>query len=193
MIRNIPILLVIISVILASTILILYKTFLTGNNNKDLKGASITSSQTSPAPEFNCPYDELRISELPPEVQSNEVAVKTIKDNCLWATAQLSDLNSDNKDEIVISGVGYGCGSCHANVVFIIDGDKVVFQYEGDDMVITPIASGFRLKEPIRKENEPLCCPSEYVVYEYSYYPEEGLYRSTNRMAPTGEIKPLSW
>lgn len=180
--KNVP-LLVVISVILASVILILYKTVLTGNNNEALKGVNTVGSQTNSPSEFTCPYEELRINKLPPEVQSNEVAVKTIKDNCLWATAQLSDLDSDGKDEIILTGVGYGCTSCHVKVIFIIDGDKVAFQYEGDDSVITPTKNGFQIKEPVRKENEPLCCPSESVVKEYKY--EEGLYKNT--------IKSVQW
>lgn len=182
--KNVPKLLVVISVILASVTLILYKTVLTGNNNEALKGVNTLGSQTNSPSKFTCPYEELRINKLPPEVQSNEVAIKTIKDNCLWATAQLSDTDSDSENEIIITGVGYGCGSCHAKWIYIIDGDKVVFQYEGDDSVITPTKNGFQIKEPVRKENEPLCCPSGYTIYEYTYYPkelnpEEGWYKST--------------
>ncbi|MBI2310766.1 hypothetical protein HYU90_03040 [Candidatus Collierbacteria bacterium] len=136
-----------------------------------------------------CTDDELRISQLPKEVKDNELAMKTIRGRCLWIQPRLADLNGDGKAEIALIGMGYGCGSCHANNLFIIDGDEVIFEYEGDDLSFEPKGKGFIIREPNKDPKDPNCCSTESIVSEYIYASggtELGLRRNEVKFAKMG-------
>ncbi len=118
---------------------------------------------------FECPVDGLRIKELPDYARDNETVKKILTDNCFWGTTKLVNIDQDGVDEILLETVGYGCASCHAQDMYIIDGDKVTFSYSGEDLEFKLTDGGFSIIEPIRKSNEAYCCPSEKIKKEFRY------------------------
>lgn len=79
------------------------------------------------------------------------------------------DINENGEEEFIVQAIGKECGSCHFRPLFIIEGGEVIFKYDGDDAIITNIANNeLSLKEPIRLDDEPYCCPSSFkttIIY----------------------------
>lgn len=100
---------------------------------------------------------------------NNETALNILQDNCLWLLDYKNDdFDSDQKNELAMITGGVGCGSCHWNVLFIIKDNRVIFEKEQEDINIWAVKDiGFAIKYPIRKEGEPMCCPSEGIVESY--------------------------
>jgi len=72
------------------------------------------------------------------------------------------NLTGKGKQAILVS-IGEGCGSCHYKEIHIFNDKKEIFNFYGDDAVIDPIVGlGFSITQPVRKEDEPYCCPSEF-------------------------------
>lgn len=68
-----------------------------------------------------------------------------------------------NGKQAILNTIGEGCGSCHANNIYIFDDKKLIFTFYGDNAVIYPIDGlGFSIIQPVRKDNEPYCCPTEF-------------------------------
>ncbi len=108
---------------------------------------------------FECPYEELKLYS-----EFGETVTNIIKKDCLLASVtKLSD------SKILIDGIGYGCGSCHANMLYIIKNNKLIFKYDGDNSSFSETNGGFQIREPIRKDGEPMCCATEYVIKKYQY------------------------
>lgn len=66
-------------------------------------------------------------------------------------------------EQAILVSVGEGCASCHYKEIHIFNDKKEIFTFYGDDAVINPIVGlGFSITQPIRKEGEPYCCPTEF-------------------------------
>lgn len=103
-------------------------------------------------------------------LNNNRAALEIIKKGDLWLmSANFEDFDGDGEDELAMITSGANCGSCHPNELRIIKKDKVVFYKDTYDVDIWPAKgfSGFIIKHPIFKINEPLCCPSEGTVESY--------------------------
>lgn len=103
------------------------------------------------------------------KLENNETALNILQDNCLWLlNYNNDDFDGDQKNEIAMITGGAGCGSCHWNVIFIIKNNRVIFEKEAEDINIWAVKDiGFAIKYPIRKEGEPMCCPTEGIVEVY--------------------------
>ena len=119
--------------------------------------------------EFVCPIEELRLDDLPDFAKNNETVKNIMIDNCYWAIASQSDPDKDGSDEIILETVGYLCGSCHAQDIYIIDEDRVSFEYSGEDLNYSITDDGFSIREPVRKLGESYADPSESKLIEYIY------------------------
>lgn len=108
---------------------------------------------------FECPYEELKLYNEFGETVSN-----IIKKDCL-----LASVTKLSNSKILIDGIGYGCVSCHANMLYIIKNNALIFKYDGDDSRFSETNGGFQIREPIRKDGEPMCCATEYVIKKYQY------------------------
>jgi len=65
---------------------------------------------------------------------------------------------------IYVQTIGEGCASCHAKWIYIFNKkNKKLFETTSDDNFFGfSTDDTFSIIEPVRKENEPLCCPTEY-------------------------------
>ena len=73
------------------------------------------------------------------------------------------DITGDGKEEVVYINIAEGCASCHDHYLHIFEGKKEIFSMELDDPAFLPVeGKGFMVYEPIRKEDEPYCCPTSY-------------------------------
>ena len=76
------------------------------------------------------------------------------------------DVTGDGVTHYLVEVVNEGCGSCHPRYVLFFENDKVYYQYDGDDASVyepDKIKDGkVVIEEPIRKEDEALCCASSY-------------------------------
>jgi len=75
---------------------------------------------------------------------------------------QKEDLTGDGVPEIIYLNIGEGCASCHTKYLHIFEGEKEIFSLELDDPTFAPFEKGFAIFQPIRKEDEPLCCPTSF-------------------------------
>lgn len=95
--------------------------------------------------------------------------------NPIWEYS--TDMTQDDIPEIVIHAFPYGCGSCHAQEIVIMQGSVVLYDQLLDDPQITIGPSlpavGFWIKEPVRRENAPFCCASQYLETYYEWNPSE--------------------
>lgn len=78
-----------------------------------------------------------------------------------------TDLNKNKIDDYVVETMPIECGSCHSRQIYIIENGQIIFTYIGDSYSITNFGTVWfdeilKIKEPIRTESEPLCCPSEF-------------------------------
>ena len=120
---------------------------------------------------------DLHINDLDKAVKNNKKAIEIIKDECLWVQmVDKFDVTGDGKQELILNSGGAGCGSCHYRTVHILEGENVIFRIEGDDFSIEKPSlsvTGFKLLKPLRRIDEGLCCPTEYVAETYEYNPPE--------------------
>lgn len=73
------------------------------------------------------------------------------------------DLTRDGQPELIFTTFGEGCGSCHAQNIYIFQGEKELLKLELDDPIFYPLSEGrFMVLEPIRKVDEGMCCPTTY-------------------------------
>ncbi len=109
-------------------------------------------------------------------VFNNQSAIKLVKDKCLWVfRAVKGDLLGLGEENIVLWGSGAGCGSCHVKGVYVLSKDKVIFEkWVGDPIVtIEKDKNGkdvLAIVEPLRREDEGLCCPSVGVKTLYRWW-----------------------
>lgn len=120
-----------------------------------------------------CTEGALHINQLEDVVKNNPVALSVVKNNCLWVhNIQQLDVTGDDKDELIINTSNAGCANCHERTIYILEGDNVIFERQGDDLQIDktefPIV-GFQIKEPLRRYNEAMSSPTEGIVSTYSY------------------------
>ncbi len=113
-----------------------------------------------------CKFD-LKLSETKSKLGNDQIALNIIQNKCLWLMGSLSaDLQQIRVKNLVFWASGAGCVSCHAQTMFILAGDKIIFQKDLDDpQVSTPKINGqygLKIKVPIRQQDEPLCCPTHW-------------------------------
>jgi len=122
----------------------------------------------------SCKQD-LRINELDKDVRNNRTIMDIIKTKCLWVMAvDRFDVTGDGKPELIVNVADAGCADCRTRMVVILDGENILFQKIGDEIEVNktkfPI-NGFQIREILRRQDEPLCCPTEGIVYTYAYDP----------------------
>ncbi len=127
----------------------------------------------------SCPINKLGIELLPTNIQNSKTIIQLIKKNCYLASTAFEDFTHDGRKDILLTGIGYGCVSCHARDIYILNNNKIIFSYTGDDANIKQIPDGFLLTEPIRKTEEPYCCPSQSISTEYDYSPQTNSFIKT--------------
>lgn len=123
----------------------------------------------------NCYGYDLYLDEASEKLKNNQTAINILKE-CYWLMdVVFGDFNGDKEEELAMIVSGVGCVSCNGNDLYIIKNDKVIFEKSGEDLIIKPLKdnSGFMLKEPIRKNEEALCCPSEGTVLTYKFDKEK--------------------
>ncbi len=79
------------------------------------------------------------------------------------------DVTGDGKTETIYVTIDNGCISCHQKYIYVTQEDKTLIELTGDDSQVNalPSGKGFTVKQPVRKDEEPLCCPSEYKTDTY--------------------------
>ncbi len=148
-------------------------------SNPSVKGVE-TTAQASPTP-IPC-VEETVYDDMPgldystKKLENNQTAINIIRERCLtvWDVYK-SHLDSSGNENFIFTASAQGCGSCHGVNVFILSGDKIIFD-EGMDDPIFELAKtdegkqGFTIIQPLRKRLEGLCCPTNGVktFYEWS-------------------------
>lgn len=151
------------------------------------KTDNLINEQQVKGENYECTID-LYLDEARIKANNNQKALSILKENCLWLLeAKIEDYDGDNQNEIAMVTSGAGCGSCHGNILYIIKDDRVIFQKEAEDIGIQPAKDlpGFTIKHPIRKDNEPLCCPSEGIV---EFYKTKGIGETNESFNKVREI-----
>lgn len=101
-------------------------------------------------------------------VGNNKTAIEIIKNKCLQILnfSFMADFDRDGQNEIVMITSGAGCGSCHAQEIRIIKGDKVIFYKDGSDFRInlTKDPIGFTIQYPVIDLSEP---EAGYIIESY--------------------------
>jgi len=111
------------------------------------------SSIPSPTPSLDFSYYENLIK------QNQEVMIKRLEP---------VDLTGDGKAEVIYITAGEGCVSCHEQTIRIFDGQKEIFNEKMfDDPIFVPGNKAFMVFRPVRKEGEPLCCPTSFSLTTY--------------------------
>jgi regulatory protein YycH of two-component signal transduction system YycFG len=79
-------------------------------------------------------------------------------------TNVIKDVKEIGSDFIYIQAIGKNCGSCHQKYIYVFDkNNNKVFETTSDDNFFGfSDNTSFSIIEPIRKEDEPLCCPTSY-------------------------------
>ena len=120
--------------------------------------------------EVRCADQNLRLDEASEKVNGNPKALSILKEKCLWLMrAENEDFDGDGKKELLIYASGAGCGSCHLQDIYIIKDNEVIFYKLADDPGVRLAEKyiGFEIREPTRKDNEAMCCPSEGIIQSY--------------------------
>lgn len=89
---------------------------------------------------------------------------KEIKDYIDKENNVIKDAKTIGGNFIYIQAVSKNCGSCHQKYIYVFDNNNnKVFETTSDDNFFGfSTDDSFSIIEPIRKENEPLCCPTTY-------------------------------
>ena len=119
-------------------------------------------------------------------LDNNEYALSILKNDCKFIQYILKkDFDWDGKKEIAIVAADLGCASCHGNYIYIVKEDKTIFYKATENVFMRPTTrfAGFELKEPIRKDGEGYCCPSEGTVTAYQFD------KTKNEFVVTGKPK----
>ncbi|GEM_PF-6278264 len=120
--------------------------------------------------EVRCSDQNLRLDEASEKVNGNQKALSILKEKCLWLMrVENEDFDGDGKKELLIGASGAGCGSCHLQDIYIIKDNEVIFYKLADDPGIRLADEyiGLEIREPTRKDNEAMCCPSEGIIQSY--------------------------
>ena len=85
-----------------------------------------------------------------------------------------ADVTGDGLTEALVSASAEGCGSCHAEELFVMSEDVILFSSNGDDAVMIPLPDhrGFQVERPLRLAGslaQPPCCPSWAYVQTYRW------------------------
>jgi len=74
-------------------------------------------------------------------------------------------------DFIYVQTIGKECASCRAQTIYVFDkNNKKVFElHSGDPILNWSDSDTFSIIEPIRKEEEPLCCPTEHKTRVFKW------------------------
>lgn len=76
------------------------------------------------------------------------------------------DVTGDGVPEVLYLAVGAGCVSCHYQQLWVFQDSQLLTLVETDDARVALLAdgNGFELTQPLRQEDEPMCCPSSLVT-----------------------------
>ena len=75
------------------------------------------------------------------------------------------DINLNGKTDFLVETVSVNCGSCHGRPIYLFEDGIVAFEYQGDDYSVVEAQNNIiKVREPIRLENEPMCCPSTFQI-----------------------------
>jgi hypothetical protein len=159
-------------------------------NDKQANSSVQNTSSSSPEPcgidnryqETAGPSDE----ELSRTLLGNEIAIKYVKDNCMWVFGAVkAKLTGSETEDLVFWGAKAVCGSCHGQTVYVVSGDKIIHQQGADDPKVE-IAKNETGKnqlviiEPLRSLMESLSNPSWGIKTTYDYF--EGKFMAIDRV-----------
>jgi len=81
------------------------------------------------------------------------------------ATITSGDVNGNGQKDFIVQAVDRDCGSCHISPLYVVEGGKVVFMYQGDDYeVLSAKNNQIIIREPIRVDGEAMCCPTHFQI-----------------------------
>jgi hypothetical protein len=82
--------------------------------------------------------EDLRLGDATKKLDNNQEAINILKKNCMWLFGSLNgDLEGTGKNDLVFWGSGAGCGSCHGQSIYVVSGNKVIFNQIEDDPQIS--------------------------------------------------------
>lgn len=125
---------------------------------------------------YNLRPDTQTISQTPSEPTPTQATNLSYYENLLKNDRQVviknpqpADLTGDSESEVIYITSGEGCASCHAQTIRIFDGESEIFNLGQvfDDALFVPGDKAFMIFQPIRKEGEPLCCPTSFYPITY--------------------------
>lgn len=148
-------------------------------------GISATPKQKEPQ-KIDCEGD-LQLARAAKELHGNKAALAILKANCLILFGNfVDDLENNGTHNLVFWGSGVDCGSCHIQILYILDSEgKIIFEKEVDDPQIkTEILHNKQrfllVTEPVRKNNETLSNPSEFTKIGYKWNPWSEKFEKSN-------------
>lgn len=139
-------------------------------NSNQLVGESTEAATQTPIPTpTSAPITGLS-SFQPIKLSTGKNSVKEIFDKdgqIAFSNPKLIDLTGDDKSEKIYTTYGEGCGSCHAQNIYVFSSDQLLLKIETDDPNLNYLTGrGLVLVEPIR-DGEPYCCPTKFKTFVY--------------------------
>lgn len=143
--------------------------YLIQNSNQLVRESTKTANQTPIPTPTPTPITELS-SFQPIRLSTGKNSFKEIFDKdgqIAFSNPKLIDLTGDDKPEKIYTTYGEGCGSCHAQNIYVFSEDQLLLKIETDDPHLSYLVGrGIILVEPIR-DSEPYCCPTKFKTFVY--------------------------
>lgn len=114
----------------------------------------------------------------------NNASVTQVVQDFIKARKQTVQYTKDIGNKFTyIQTIGKNCGSCHAKMIYVFDkNNKKVFELQADDPIFSwSDDKTFAIIEPIRKDNEPLCCATTHQTRVFRWNGRTFMEISPNR------------
>lgn len=109
-------------------------------------------------------------------LNGNQVVMDLLRDKCGVLMSDWSfDVTGDGREELLITTSGWGCVSCHGQSLYVYDGDRLIFEKEGTDILVRQADMGgkswpgFVMTTPISLFGESYSKPSHGIEAPYQY------------------------
>ena len=118
------------------------------------------------------------------ELNGHQGALDLLEEKCLALLDHWRfDATGDGQEDLIITASNNGCGSCHGQMLYVFNQDKLIFEEGGEDIKVGQIDRtntdwpGFTITSPIRLFGESLSDPSYGIESPYQYDQTRGEFK----------------